>query len=54
MNIHYFDFRGQALCGSSNDEDGDEPASHEIAEVTCEKCLLAVARTLVVHVVKAS
>jgi len=36
--IHRFDFRGQALCGSSNHEDGDAPASHDPAEVTCADC----------------
>ncbi len=38
MTIHAFDFRGQALCGSSNHEDGDAPASHDITEVTCPDC----------------
>ena len=36
--IHRFDFRGQALCGSSNHEDGDAPATHDPAEVTCLGC----------------
>lgn len=36
--VHLFDFRGQALCGSSNQDDGDEPASHDPAEVTCDAC----------------
>jgi hypothetical protein len=35
---HLFDFRGQAACGSSNDEDGDAPATHDRAAVTCEPC----------------
>ena len=36
--VHAFDFRGQALCGSGNDQDGDAPASHDPAEVTCPSC----------------
>lgn len=36
--VHAFDFRGQAKCGSSNDVDGDAPASHDPAEVTCPAC----------------
>lgn len=36
--VHRFDFRGQALCGSSNHEDNDAPASHDPTEVTCPGC----------------
>lgn len=43
MNVHAFDFRGQALCGSANDEDGDAPASHVLSDVTCDACLAKLA-----------
>ena len=36
--VHRFDRAGQALCGSSNREDGDAPATHDPAEVTCVAC----------------
>ncbi len=38
MNVHAFDFRGQALCGSSNSDDGDAPASHVDSEISCTDC----------------
>jgi hypothetical protein len=36
--VHRFTGPGWALCGSDNQQDGDEPASHDPAEVTCPIC----------------
>ena len=36
--VHWFDFRGQAACGSSNHEDNDAPATNDPAAVTCPRC----------------
>lgn len=38
QTIHRYDFRGQALCGSSNTDDNDAPATHDPRQVTCQEC----------------
>jgi hypothetical protein len=40
--VHYFNRVCQALCGSSNHEDGDAPAADAINDVTCPACLRAL------------
>lgn len=45
MTIHAFTTTGHARCGSRPLDDGDEPASHDLAEVTCPVCLRLVADT---------